>query len=161
MKILMFFILFLAGSSGCSVKEKKASNTEANNKEKAKKIINSIKKEGIPWKFEKKLNTKGKWIKISNENSDYHINETLVEEKMWRFVKTQYSDNFEDRKLYSYQYKLISENIIHINALCWFVSNSDPTKIFITINDGGTCFFNLKYNFEKDIFFDLYVNGES
>ncbi len=65
---------------------------------------------------------------------------------------------------YTFQYQGQEENgrkYIFINAFCVHMKHHSPDKEIIVVMDGGSCFFNLKYNPLNKEFFDLFINGEA
>ncbi len=65
---------------------------------------------------------------------------------------------------YAFQYQGQEENgrkYIFINAFCVIMKHQSPDKEIIVVMDGGSCFFNLKYNPLSKEFFDLFINGEA
>jgi len=69
--------------------------------------------------------------------------------------------NWQD---YTFQYQGQEEKgrkFIFINALCDRSDRERLDKEIIVIFDGGSCFFNLKYDPLRKGFFDLFINGEA
>jgi hypothetical protein len=69
--------------------------------------------------------------------------------------------NWQD---YTFQYQGQEEKgrkFIFINALCVQRDRQRLDKEIIVIFDGGTCFFNVKYDPSKKRFFNLFINGEA
>jgi hypothetical protein len=65
---------------------------------------------------------------------------------------------------YTFQYQGQEEKgrkFIFINALCPSTDQPRLDKQIIVILDGGSCFFNLKYDPGQKVFFDLFINGEA
>lgn len=63
---------------------------------------------------------------------------------------------------YSFQYQgrktLMGKRYIYINAFCVHgVAQLD--RVWVAAMDGGSCFFNAKYDPEKRLVYDLAVNG--
>ena len=46
-----------------------------------------------------------------------------------------------------------------INALCDAYEGRDLTAQFVLVNDGGSCFFEVKYDPTNQRFYDLVING--
>lgn len=75
----------------------------------------------------------------------------------------------EGRKLrhwdtYIFQYQGQEENgrkYVFVNALCIKDKRWQLNKQMILVLDGGTCFFNLRYDPDKNQFFNLIINGEA
>ena len=65
---------------------------------------------------------------------------------------------------YTFQYQGREEKgrkFIFINAVCGFNDQQTLHKQIIVILDGGSCFFNLKYDPSQKVLFDLFINGEA
>jgi len=52
------------------------------------------------------------------------------------------------------------EKVIYANYFC-STFGADWTKEFLSVDDGGNCFFNIKVNLQTEEVFDLIVNGEA
>ena len=52
------------------------------------------------------------------------------------------------------------KHIIYGNFLC-DGENFELWRDWVVVNDGGDCYFQVKYDVENDALFDLWVNGES
>jgi len=69
--------------------------------------------------------------------------------------------NWQD---YTFQYQGQEEKggrFIFINALCVQGDRQRLDKEIVIIFDGGSCFFNVKYDPLRKGFFDLFINGEA
>lgn len=112
------------------------------------------------------------WIPIGEQPKLKETN--TLEVKLWEFLNSKNKIKFAAQESYRFQYKYISKSIVLINALCLDSPkpNSDPgifpgptteelKKGIYQVKDGGSCFFNVKYNIESDAFTSLYVNGEA
>ena len=63
---------------------------------------------------------------------------------------------------YKFQYwgeNINGKQVIAVNALCRAPDNWRTQRVMVL--DGGDCFFNFKYDFANDTFFDFNVNGEA
>ena len=64
---------------------------------------------------------------------------------------------------YRFQYQGQEKNgrrFVYINALC----NSDINNLsnaFVFVFDGGSCYFQVKYDPMANVYFDTYINGEA
>lgn len=72
----------------------------------------------------------------------------------------------KDISKYKIQYMVIHDRgrrLVFINGVCkefWLnVKNGD--KELVMVKDGGACFFNLKYDPQRDMFLDYIINGEA
>jgi len=54
-----------------------------------------------------------------------------------------------------------SEQFVYISALCSIDDSRDLTEHFVVVLDGGTCFFEVKYDPESQRFYDLGIHGEA
>jgi len=83
------------------------------------------------------------------------------------YVKSQAKAQGKELKRwqdYTFQYQARKEKgrkYIFINALCASTDQQRLDKQIIVILDGGSCFFNLKYDPLWKAFFDLFINGEA
>jgi hypothetical protein len=65
---------------------------------------------------------------------------------------------------YRFQYQGQEEKglkFIYINAFCYFDRNTNLSKTFVFVFDGGSCFFQVKYDPLADKFFDTFINGDA
>jgi len=65
---------------------------------------------------------------------------------------------------YTFQYQGQKENgrkFVFINAFCVNDKTAQLKKRMLQVTDGGTCFFNLKFDPQKKRFFDLRVHREA
>jgi hypothetical protein len=65
---------------------------------------------------------------------------------------------------YRFQYQGQEKNnrrFVYINAFCDFDKDKNLSKVFIFVLDGGSCYFQVKYDPIADIFFDISINGEA
>ncbi len=70
----------------------------------------------------------------------------------------------QEWKSYTFQYQeagMPGNKWIFINAFCMEWADLPLHKEFVLVKDGGTCFFQLKYDPQKKRFYDLYINGEA
>lgn len=117
--------------------------------------------------------TFGTWIAVpggSWQPSPQQIQE--IRSNLEPFVKQQATrgqslHNWSDY-VFQYQGQLDNDQkIIFINALCngFFREDSKmkekALRELIRVNDGGTCFFNVKYDPVKKVFFQFWLNGEA
>lgn len=90
-----------------------------------------------------------------------------IKEQIEPFVQAQARK--EGRELrewvtYTFQYQGREEKgkkFVFVNALCFIDQRWQLSKQMILVYDGGTCFFNLRYDAEKDKLFGLIINGEA
>ena len=66
----------------------------------------------------------------------------------------EYKFQFQGQRNDSGQYILIG-------ALCSAMDSRDLTEGFVVVLDGGTCFFEVKYDPKSQRFYDLTVHGEA
>jgi hypothetical protein len=112
------------------------------------------------------------WIPVGEQPKLKETN--ALEVKLWRFLNSKSKFKFEAKESYRFQYKHISKSTVLINAICLGSPepNSDPgvfpgptteelKKGIYQVKDGGSCFFNVRYNIDSSAFTSLYVNGEA
>lgn len=102
----------------------------------------------------------GKWDLSPKTLSDIKAN---IEGYVRSQAKTQKRElkNWQD---YTFQYRGQEEKgkkYLFINALCTQSGHQDLDKKIIYILDGGSCYFNLKYDPVKKEFFDISINDET
>jgi hypothetical protein len=112
------------------------------------------------------------WIPVGKQAVLTETN--TLEVKLWEFLSSKRKVSFKEKKSYRFQYKYIDESTIFINAICIGIPESGsesgafpgPTteelkKDIYQVMDGGSCFFNVKYNIDSGAFTSLYVNGRA
>ncbi len=75
----------------------------------------------------------------------------------------------EGRKLeewtrYTFQYQgqeRRGRRFVFVNAFCTGDGSQQLDKQMVRVFDGGTCFFNLKYDVEENRFFEILINGDA
>lgn len=70
----------------------------------------------------------------------------------------------KDWRDYTFQYQgreISGKRYVFVNALCKKMDKQELQKNFYEVLDGGSCYFNVKYDPQKDAFFELYINGEA
>ncbi len=102
----------------------------------------------------------GSWVPDAETTSK-------MKEKIEPFVSAQaraIGRQLREWKSYTFQYQGRGERgkkFVFINAFCVNDSRWQLNKQMVLVLDGGTCFFNLKYDPEKNQFFELLINGEA
>lgn len=114
------------------------------------------------------IESKDRWVGVEG-GSWVPPAETIarIKEKIESFVRAQAKrDGRELRewKSYTFQYqgqKEHTKKFVFINAFCVSDSTHQLSKQLVLVLDGGTCFFNVKYDPKKKQFFELLINGEA
>jgi hypothetical protein len=114
------------------------------------------------------LEAADKWVKV-NGGSWEPSPKMLVDLKaqIESYVKSQVKAQGRELKRwedYTFQYQGREEKgrkFIFINALCIQSDSPRLDKEIIVILDGGSCFFNLKFDPDRNEFFELFINGEA
>lgn len=112
------------------------------------------------------------WIAVGEQPELPNV--AQIENQLWKYLEAKSSTEFKPNENYRYQYKFISKSLILINALCLQSSEDSadygaypgPTtdelkKELYQVHDGGSCFFNIKYNLKNARFHSLHVNGKA
>lgn len=112
------------------------------------------------------------WIAVGEQPE--LLNVAQLEIQLWKYLEERGDTEFKAKEIYRYQYKFISESVILINALCLQSPQGEadlgaypgPTteelkNELYQVHDGGSCFFNIKYNLKNGHFHSLYVNGRA
>jgi hypothetical protein len=109
-----------------------------------------------------------RWIKVAGGKWDPSPTMlTDLKAQIESYVKSQAKAQGRELKRwqdYTFQYQAREEKgrkYIFINALCASTDRHTLDKQIIVILDGGSCFFNLKYDPGQKVFFDLIINGEA
>lgn len=103
------------------------------------------------------------WIEIKSGAEHEKIDTANLEIELWNYLSKNTTYTFQSKKQYKYQYKVLNDGNIFINAFCshmgvdyeWLSSN-----IYIA-KDGGSCFFQIYKNIRTQKFHSLNINGES
>jgi hypothetical protein len=109
-----------------------------------------------------------RWVKVSGGSWDPSPAmladvKAQIESYVKNQAKTQGREvkNWQD---YTFQYQGQKEKgrkYIFVNALCASTDRQTLDKQIVVILDGGSCFFNVKYDPLGKAFFDLFINGEA
>ena len=108
------------------------------------------------------------WVKVEG-GTWVPSTETIsrIRKQIESFVSPQAKANgrkLREWKTYTFQDQGQEENgkkLTFINAFCVNDKQWNLNKQMVFVFDGGTCFFNLKYDPEKNQFFSLLINGEA
>ncbi len=109
-----------------------------------------------------------RWIKI--EGGSWEPSAKIVarlRERIESVVGAQ--AKAEGRKLqewtrYTFQYQgqeRRGRRFVFVNAFCTGDERQQLDKQMVRVLDGGTCFFNLKYDAEENRFFEILINGDA
>lgn len=110
-----------------------------------------------------------RWIKVDGGKWDpspkmLSALKTTIESYVGSQAKAEKRE-LQKWKTYTFQYQGQEEKgkkYIFINALCGQgMKTTDLSKKIIHLFDGGSCYFSLKYDPERNDFFDLFINGEA
>jgi len=108
------------------------------------------------------------WVKVSG--GSWGPSPTMLTDlkaQIESYVKGQAKTQGRELKRwqdYTFQYQGREEKgrkFIFINALCIQSDRQRLDKEMIIIFDGGSCFFNLRFDPDRNEFFDLFINGEA
>ena len=109
-----------------------------------------------------------RWIKVAGGNWDPNPKMLAdLQDQMESYVKSQAKTQGRELKgwqEYIFQYQGQEEKgrkFIFINALCAQRDRQGLDKKIVITFDGGTCYFNVKYDPGQKVFFDLFINGEA
>jgi len=114
------------------------------------------------------VNAAEPWIKVAGGKWDPSPKMLAnLKAQIESYVRSQakaQSKELKRWKDYTFQYQGQEEKgrkFIFINALYRLNDRQTLDKQIIVILDGGSCFFNLKYDPNQKVFFDLSINGEA
>ncbi len=71
---------------------------------------------------------------------------------------------FQPWQSYKFQFQgqqINSDRFVFISALCTIDDSRDLTDDFVVVLDGGSCFFEVKYDPKSQRFYDLNVHGDA
>ena len=103
----------------------------------------------------------GDWIQVDGGVTELDLNQKELETELWKHLNKHSKYKFQPKIKYTYQYQVQKGNVLYINAFCDNPSQKELSKYFVVVKDGGSCFFQVKFNLEKGKFFGLNVNGEA
>ena len=100
----------------------------------------------------------GEWYAVKSKK--INIIEKTIENKLWEYINSTSQVKFNPRKTYNYQYTNEGTNI-YINAFCETWGRKNLNKELLIVRDGGSCYFQIHYNYKTEMFSKLNVNGEA
>ena len=103
----------------------------------------------------------GNWVQVNDWATPLKVNVVSLEKNLWVYVFENSNQKYKAKDLYTFQYKTINKSELFINALCDTFDVVGLDENFIEVDDGGTCYFQVVYNFKKNTFTKLEVNGEA
>ncbi len=103
----------------------------------------------------------GEWIAVDGGLVEIDLVESAVEDSLWQYLEKSSKATFEPRDTYTYQYRAVNESRMKIFALCetFDFDSESLRKDFLIVMDGGSCFFDIEYNYKTGVFSKLHVNG--
>ena len=101
------------------------------------------------------------WVAVDSGVVEIKLDSVRIENRLWSYIDDNSTTKFEPRNTYTYQYKAINHSEILINALCEVDSTKPLHTEFVIVFDGGSCYFQITYNFKTGEFSKLQVNGEA
>ncbi len=108
-----------------------------------------------------------RWILVEGGNWPPITDDILdIQERLQTYVNTQamaQERHLQDWDRYTFQYQgqfKHGERSIFINAFCIEADDRPLNKLMLFALDGGSCFFNLRYDPVHSKFYDLVINGE-
>jgi hypothetical protein len=108
-----------------------------------------------------------RWIKV---NGSWEPAEAIVRDlqaELEPYAKKMAQIQHRDLKSweqYVFQYQAQEakgRRYILVNALCQVFPKRDLAKELVLVRDGGSCYFNAKYDPERRQFYELMINGEA
>jgi len=113
-------------------------------------------------------NAAERWIKVAGGKWDPSPKMLAdLEAQIESYVRSQAKAQGRELKKwqdYTFQYQGQEEKgrkFIFINAVCDQRDRQGLDKKIVIIFDGGSCYFNVKYDPLHKVFFDLLINGEA
>ena len=101
----------------------------------------------------------GSWYEVAGtQKLEFH--KPTFEEKMWNYVINKTEARFEHKSNYSYKYQ-VKGSVILIHAYC-DISESDIKSEYMFLPlDGGSCYFEVQYDYKLEKLLLVAVNGEA
>ncbi|RYY76066.1 MAG: hypothetical protein EOO52_00625 [Gammaproteobacteria bacterium] len=112
------------------------------------------------------------WIAVGEQPT--LTNTAALENHLWNYIGSNTKVAFQSKEKYRFQYKFINKSSVLINAICLpairnenelgvfpGATTEDLKVSFYQVKDGGSCFFNVRYNIKTRDFDSLYINGEA
>ncbi|MCG9722359.1 hypothetical protein [Shewanella sp. Isolate7] len=103
----------------------------------------------------------GQWFAVDGGVIEVKLNTSEVENSLWKYVSSKSNKKFASKELYVFQYKAITKDTLKIMGSCDVQKEADLNKAFYMVFDGGSCYFQIKYNLKTGMFSELSVNGEA
>ena len=103
----------------------------------------------------------GEWIAVDGGKAEIKIDKKKIEKNLWQYIHKESTIKYEPKDKYTYQYQVINNTELYINAFCYSIGVKDFSQQFVMVLDGGSCFFQVHYNYKTGEYSRLQVNGEA
>ena len=102
----------------------------------------------------------GYWFPVNDASNKLKFHKPTFEQKMWTYINTNSANKFYGVESYSYKYDVI-KNIVLIHAYCKISENEIQSEQMFLPFDGGSCHFEVQYDYKLNKFLLIAVNGEA
>ena len=102
----------------------------------------------------------GYWFPVNDASNKLKFHKPTFEEKMWVYINSASTEKFHSVESYSYKYDVI-DSIVLIHAYCEISENEIQSQHMFLPFDGGSCYFEVQYNYKLKKFLLIAVNGEA
>ena len=91
-----------------------------------------------------------------------HLELSKFQADLFEYASKQTNISLLAESEYLYQYKYFKPNLVEVRGICVRIPKQhDIYKDFLLVFDGGNCFFSVKFDIEKSMFYELWINGET
>jgi len=101
----------------------------------------------------------GSWYEVEGAQT-LKFHKPTFEESMWDFVIKNTDTKFEDRKKYSFKYQ-VKGSVVLVHAYCDITESEINSQSMFLPLDGGSCYFEVQYDYNLKKFLLVAVNGEA
>ena len=102
----------------------------------------------------------GYWYPIKGSSNKLKFHKPTFEDKMWTYISNNSTDVFQSVERYTYKYD-VKDNIILIHAYCEISEKEIESQYMFLPLDGGSCYFEVQYDYKLKKFLLIAVNGEA
>jgi hypothetical protein len=101
----------------------------------------------------------GSWYEVvGSQKLKFH--KPTFEDKLWTYVINNTDTKFEDKNNYSFKYQ-VKGSVILVHAYCDITESEIISEHMFLPFDGGSCYFEVQYDYKLKKFLLVAVNGEA
>ncbi len=101
----------------------------------------------------------GPWHEVAGSQK-LKFHKPTFEEEMWNYVINITDEKFEDKNSYSFKYQ-VKGSVILVHAYCDITESDIKSEHMFLPLDGGSCYFEVQYDYKLKKFLLVAVNGEA